>query len=57
VTWFGWFVVGYWGVNGVASVLLVGKRREPISAEAAALSILMYVALIVGVLAAGTGRL
>lgn len=42
-----WFLVGYWGVNAVGTVALVGKPRKPIEPGTAAISVIIFGLLIV----------
>lgn len=57
MTWFGWLLVGNWAAASLSAVWRVGRPAKPVSPAAAMVAVLIDAALIVGVLAVGTGRL
>lgn len=57
MTWFGWTMVGYFGISAFSTISGMGKRREPSTPLVAAIVATIFVAVAVGVLAIGTGHL
>ena len=56
MNWFGWLLVAWWAVSALLTVGYIGKPRKPLVPSTAVVVILIYAALIVGLLAVGTGR-
>jgi hypothetical protein len=54
MTWFGWFLVGWYVLNALGSVALVGKQRPVITPGAAVILVVIYALMILGVLLVGT---
>lgn len=49
MSWVSWVVVVMLGLNGAGTVLMIGKRREPISAGQAAFQVLVNAGVIVAI--------
>ena len=46
MTWFDWFLCGYWLLNIFLTIAYIGKEREPFTPGVAAFSSALFVALI-----------
>lgn len=53
MTTFGWVLVAYFAVNGLGSVALIGKRRDPLTPLAGVLLVIWYALAIAAVFAWG----
>lgn len=50
MNWMDWLVVAYFGVNAFGTIVIVNRPRKPLEPLAAAIVVLIYAALILGVL-------
>lgn len=57
MTWFGLLLFCYLALNAVLTVAMVGKKRDPLTPEAAAISVIINGALIAGLILVGTGHI
>lgn len=55
MTWFGWFLIGYWAANALGSIALIGHRRDPITPGVAVALVILYGLLAWGVATVSTG--
>ena len=55
MTYFLWVLVGWFAMNALGQVMLIGKERKPTEPAFAALSVLVNSALIVFTVLAATG--
>ena len=54
MNWFGWLLVAWWATSALLTVTYVGKQRKPLEPGVAAIAVLIYAALTVGLLTVGT---
>lgn len=55
MNWMDWVLVAYFGSSAFASVAMVNRPRKPLEPLAAAIVVLIYAALIVGVVLTSGG--
>lgn len=48
--WFNWFLVVYFALNGLLSIIYIGKEKKPIEPSTACFVILLMGLLIAGVI-------
>lgn len=47
--YFAWLLIGWFALNLMGSVLLIGEKRNPMTPEKAVVSVLVYGMLIMGI--------
>lgn len=57
ITWYGWILIGLWGLNTIVSIAKIGDARKPISRSDALVSLITSGLYVWGLLAIGTGHL
>lgn len=54
MTWFTWFLLSFWALNALATISLVGKKREPVTPAVAVGVVVVNGLLVAGLLTVGT---
>lgn len=55
ITWFGWLLIAWWLFGVVSLISRIGKPRKPVTFDVAIAGVLIFTALLFGVVFVGTG--
>ncbi len=57
MTWYGWFLLGWWAFVSLLVVGMIGRKRDPITPASAVATIVINALFIWGLVTVGTGSL